>query len=128
MEELAIKDFGSVLQIEKGWKLNALGNEYMLTWRLKSYLSIEIQVATTVPINPGKPKNRGSDCIRVWAVLDTEYSDKRKRYQGLVKAHRVHLNDDFFIKDKRTWQEQLKITVIKVIDKAKDIYEEFYTE
>ena len=99
------KEFDDYLKPEKGWKKNICGYEYVYDFIVPSIPSVMIKVMSSINTGTGEGRNRGSDCIRVFAVrVDNQgkviggYIRKKKVYrttnwkQNLLDAYKVVLS------------------------------------
>jgi hypothetical protein len=85
--EITEQEFDNVLKREKGWVKNVNGYEYVYDYTLQSNSNIMIKVMSSISVNNAVSRNKGSDAIRVFAVL---CDDKGKVNRGLVKAIKVY--------------------------------------
>jgi hypothetical protein len=107
---ITLDEMESFLTPQNGWELQQTGNEYLFEYKLRSNTDIRIRVATSIRIDKQLSRNKGSDAIRVYAILYKERGD----VQGLSKHKRVN----------RTvgWKSNLEKAVIEIIEKAKWVY------
>jgi len=101
------------LKSEKGWECNRTGNEYVYDFHLKHF-PIIIKVASSIRIDTDRARNKGSDAIRVYAVMKDGLDKKAKIIRGLVKARRVNRMTN--------WRTHLEAAVYSVIKRSKVVY------
>jgi len=103
-----------LLKPEKGWQKNTSANEYVFDYHLKGY-PIVVKVLSTVSVFRDRPKNYGSEKIRVFAVLKAGLDEKARIVGGLVRAYRLRRD--------LTWRDLVKCAVITVMEQARRNYE-----
>ena len=104
------------LRRSKGWICNRSGNEYIHDFHLKKY-PIIIKVASSIRIDNNRAKNRGSDSIRVFAVVKEALPITATVSGGLLKARRVNRTDN--------WRDNLEALVRGTIVLAKKRYNKY---
>lgn len=102
------------LKSERGWYCNRAGNEYIYDFHLKSYPVI-VKVSSTIKIDSDRPRNKGSENIRIFAVRKESRDHKAKIVSGLVKARKVHKMTN--------WRLNLEKEIYSVIQSSKVVYE-----
>lgn len=111
---IQLEEMEELLKPEKGWRRNTSGNEYVFDWHMKGY-PIVVKVLSTVSVFRDRPKNYGSESIRVFAVMKAGLDEKAKILGGLVKAIRLRREP--------TWRDMTKCAVITVMELARRNYE-----
>ena len=113
-QEITKKDMDFKLKFSKGWEIQQTANEYVYDFHLTT-TPIIVKVLSGICVNNNNPKNKGSEVIRVFAVLKDKISKKRyKIIKGLVKKEIVFKTQD--------WEENLEKAVYKMIRIAKMRY------
>lgn len=105
--EITERDMDSFLRLEKGWKKNISGYEFVYDYTLENFPAM-IKVLSSVRIPGAKSKNRGSDEIRVYSVKT--YSNGKVKC-GLIPAIRISKTTN--------WRNRLFIEVVKMIKESK---------
>jgi hypothetical protein len=85
--QITLNEFNNLCKPEKGWVRNRSGYEYVYDYRIPN-TRVMIKILSSVHIETEMGRNKGSDAIRVFAVLLNNEDDKVKR--GLVKAITVY--------------------------------------
>jgi hypothetical protein len=83
---ITLQEFDNLCKKEKGWIRNRSGYEYVYDYRIPN-TSIMIKILSSVSVETLTGRNKGSDAIRVFAVL---VDDKNKVIGGLVKSITVY--------------------------------------
>jgi len=112
--ELKKQDIDGFLKAEKGWICNKSGNEHIYDFHLKKY-PIIVKVASSIRVDTGRAKNKGSDAIRIYAVEKASTKIDAKITRGLVKSSRVNRTTN--------WRVNLEKQVLNMIGKSKIIYD-----
>jgi len=95
---------------QKGWDVNRSGYELVFDYKM-IHIPVLIKVSTTIDVEGGLSRNKGSDKIRVWAV---RVNQKNKVIGGLLKARKVDRNG--------AWKINLKWTIMETIKDAQRTY------
>jgi hypothetical protein len=106
------------LSVDKGWICNQTCNEYVYDFHLKNY-PIIVKVASSIRIDDGRARNKGSDAIRVFAVQKEGLDVKDKIISGLVKSKRVYRTTN--------WRDNVEKQVLFIIKKSKNVFEKHRT-
>ena len=83
---ITLQEFDKLCKEEKGWVRNRSGYEYVYDYRIPK-TNIMIKIMSSVNVETETGRNRGSDAIRVFAVIVDE---KDKVQCGLLKATKVN--------------------------------------
>jgi len=115
---ITLEDFDNLLlNSHKGWQRNRCGYEWVYDRVLVDYPNVMIKILSSINIEALGARNKGSDCIRVFAVEieRVEQDDVKiiKVKKGLVKARRVLRVGG--------WKENLRDAYIDVFNEVKDI-------
>ena len=92
---ITLQEFDSLCKIEKGWVRNRSGYEYVYDYVMPNIhlnrngkdFYIMVKILSSVSIESAKGRNKGSDAIRVYAVM---VDDKNKVVRGVLKAITVY--------------------------------------
>jgi hypothetical protein len=103
---ITLEEFDSLCKTEKGWVRNRSGYEYVYDYRIPN-TNIMIKILSSINIEAGR--NKGSDTIRVFAVV---VDDNNKVLRGLVKSVIVYRV--------KGWKDRVIEAYIDVKDKAKE--------
>ena len=109
---ITLEEMDSLLKKENGWIRNRSGNEWIYDFHLKM-LPVIIKVASSIRIDTGRARNKGSDAIRVYAVMKEGLGERDKIIRGLLRAKRVYRTTN--------WRENLQKLVMITLKKAKAI-------
>jgi hypothetical protein len=109
-------EMDQLLKPEKGWIRNLSGNEYVYDYHLMKYPVI-VKVLSTIQVNIGNPRNKGSDAIRIFSVRKSGLDKKAKVISGLVKSIIVYREPN--------WQDRVKRAVLKMIEESKRKYDRY---
>ena len=107
------KEMDGILKADKGWICNVSGNEYVYDFHL-SKLPVIIKVASSIRIDSDRAKNKGSDSIKVYAVMKDGLDKKDKIIRGLIKSTRLQRVDG--------WECRLVKAVLDSIKRASFVY------
>ncbi len=107
------EEMDNKLKADKGWRVERSGNEHIYDFHLKK-MPVIIKVASSIRIDTGRGRNKGSDAIRVYAVVKDGLDVKAKITRGLLKSRRVYRTTG--------WQDRLEKLVIDVMHQAKMVY------
>lgn len=107
------EDMDEFLKSSKGWICNRSGNEYIYDFHIKK-LPIIVKVASSIRIDTGRARNKGTDAIRVFAVQKEGLDVNNKVDGGLIKAKRVYRTTN--------WRDNLQKAVLEAIKKSKYVY------
>ena len=107
------EEMDDVLKAEKGWVRNVTGYEYVYDFHL-SQVPVIVKVMSSVRVQDGQGRNRGSDAIRVFAVKKAGMGKDARVVSGLLKSKRVYRVEG--------WRDNLKTAVLNALTKAKQQY------
>ena len=110
---ITLKEMDEFLKKEKGWFRSRSGNEWIYDFHMKK-IPVIIKVASSIRIDTERSRNKGSDAIRVFAVIKEGLGEKDKITKGLLKASRVYRTIN--------WQDNLEKLIINKLDQAYKIY------
>lgn len=105
---ITLQEFDNLCKTEKGWVRNRSGYEYVYDYRIPN-TNIMIKILSSVNIETKTGRNKGSDAIRVFAVV---VDDDNKVLRGLVKSVIVYRV--------KGWKDRVIEAYIGVKDKAKE--------
>ncbi len=115
--EITKKQMDERLKTDKGWICNHSGNEYIYDFHLSKF-PIIVKVMSSISIDNNRNRNKGSDTIRVFAVVKDKMEVKDyKVISGLVKSMRVNRTTN--------WGKNVEKAVMLVMDKAKKNYNKY---
>lgn len=103
----------AVLRAEKGWICNRSGYEYVYDFHL-SQIPVIIKVMSSVRVEDGRGRNKGSDAIRVFAVKKANLDKKARVVAGMLKSRRVNRVSG--------WEDRLRQLVLDTLTKVKQQY------
>jgi heme-binding NEAT domain protein len=112
-ETIKKQDMDRFLKESKGWICNKLGNEYIYDFHLSKY-PIIVKVASSLRIDPSLPRNKNSECIRVFSVKKSGLDVKDKIVSGLIK--------NTIVEKTINWRVNLQKEVESVIRRSKYVY------
>ncbi len=106
------------LKADKGWFCEKSGNEYVYDFHL-SKIPVIIKVMSSISVDDNKVENRGSDTIRVFAVVkNTTRSKRYKIISGLTRSVKVNRTVN--------WSRNIEIAVIGTMQKANRVYNKYW--
>ncbi|KKN55676.1 hypothetical protein LCGC14_0579780 [marine sediment metagenome] len=111
--EIKLKQMDEFLKSSAGWFRSRSGNEWIYDFHMKK-IPVIIKVASSIRIDTERSRNKGSDAIRVYAVVKKGLDPKDKIIRGLLKASRVYRT--------KNWKTNLKKLIISKLDQAYKIY------
>jgi len=109
--KISVEEMDGFLKPEKGWERHISGYEYVYDYHLRQF-PVVVKVMSSIATGTGK--NKGSDEIRVLAVVKAGMDRKAKIKHGLLKARNVCLDNN--------WKVNLRTVTCEVIEQAKKIY------
>jgi len=114
--EITKLEMDTKLKSQKGWICNITGNEYTYDFHM-SKLPIIIKVASSVRVDSNRARNKGSDSIKVYAVMKDSLAVDGKIIRGLIKSTRLQRVSG--------WETRLEAAVYKAIQRATFVYHKF---
>jgi len=97
----------------KGWYRCRSGNEWIYDFHM-SKIPVIIKVASSIRIDTERSRNKGSDAIRVYAVVKEGFDPKDKIIRGLLKASRVNRTIN--------WKTNLEKLIMSKLSQADYVY------